>query len=101
MSYRMPLIVIVSVLSGCALQGCSLLSVLLSESGCRYGVRSQSYPARCMTFAEYRTARETMRNNRSNGEAVSAMYQSGRDPKGSWADQTIEGIAAAAGKATP
>jgi hypothetical protein len=101
MSIRLPLIAVVSVLSGCALSGCSLLSTLLNESGCRYGVLPQSYTARCMTYSEYKAAREGLRNNGSNDESVAARHDSGRDWKSSWANQTIKGIAAAAGRATP
>jgi len=61
MSIRILLVAIVSVLSGCARLGCALLRGL-HESACQYGVLPQSQPERCMTYAEYKTARVKLRN---------------------------------------
>ena len=60
MSSRNLLMAIVSVLSGCALHACSVLSHM---SDCQYGVLRQSQPERCMTYAEYQTARGVQRRS--------------------------------------
>jgi hypothetical protein len=56
MAIRIMFLAIVSALSGC-----------VSFSDCQYGKLPQSYPERCMTYAEYQTARGKQR--RSQDEA--------------------------------
>jgi hypothetical protein len=58
MSLRIFAITLAIIFSGCALQGCSLLSHV---SDCPFGVSPQSHPRRCMTYAEYQGARGVQR----------------------------------------
>lgn len=62
MSIRIALLVCISALSGCTSHGLSLPKGMYLPN-CSYGVLAQSEPARCMTRAEYKTAKEKARHS--------------------------------------
>lgn len=61
MSVRILLLVVVGALSGCSLRAISLPKGI-SLLGCIYGVLPESQPARCMSKAEYKTAKGKLRS---------------------------------------
>jgi hypothetical protein len=79
MSMRVRVIAIVTVLSGCTLQGCSVLNAM-SKSDCWYGVVPRSYPERCMTYAEYQAARGKQRHTQDRFEYKTARERQRRAP---------------------
>jgi hypothetical protein len=75
MSIRILLLAAVSVLSGCAF-----------NSNCLYGIVPQSQPERCMSRADYHTAREKLRQSQ-DGTSQNADQRS-------WETQTMDRIEA-------
>ena len=61
--FHMALIAAFGALPGCAFHGFSLPKGVYLPN-CSYGVLEQSQPARCMTRAEYLTAKEKARQSR-------------------------------------
>ena len=64
MAFRIPLLVLVGVLSGCVYPDLPALKGV-HRLGCDYGVLPQSEPPRCMTEAEYEIARKKLANSRT------------------------------------
>jgi len=62
-------IALVGVLSGCVSHGISLPRGIYLPDGCGYGVLQQSEPARCMTRAEYKAAKEKLRHSQDKPAA--------------------------------
>jgi hypothetical protein len=59
------LLLSVSALTGCASHGLSVPKGIYLPN-CSYGILTQSQPARCMTRAEYKTAKEKARHSRED-----------------------------------
>lgn len=79
LSIRLALLVGVSALSGCVAHGFSLPKGVYLPN-CSYGVLAESQPARCMTRAEYKTAKEKARHSREDakqdsGKPVDPRYK--------------------------
>jgi hypothetical protein len=79
LSIRLALLFGVGALSGCAFHGFSLPKGVYLPN-CSYGVLAESQPARCMTRAEYKAAKEKTRQSRedakqSSGKEVDPRYK--------------------------
>ena len=79
LSMRIALLAGLCALSGCASHGFSLPKGVYLPN-CSYGILAESQPARCMTSAEYKTAKQKARQSREeaaqdDGKQVDPRYK--------------------------